>query len=191
MKSKLKYPFEIFTDGHYNRTSGIASIGVLIADKEKEEVCERRVIDKKEIIMKRYVPKNRIYEIFETQKLKVPSTFMAEATGFFRGMSVIPEFCNEKFSECYEIGRDVVVWSDYQDLVDLMSRKKGNGNIEFLTRRWNGDSNEEEVERLRSFIEDAREITDAYLIKCKKVRGKGYNPAHSLCRKAEARLTQD
>jgi hypothetical protein len=169
MKSELKFPFKVYTDSHRLKNNGTASVGVLITDK-KEVAIDR---------------------IFEIRKLAFPSTFIAEATGFCKGISVIPQYCNEKLSSEYENRKTVVVRSDYKDLIELMDRKMGNGDVDFLRKKRNGHGNSKELDELERIIESVLEVNDSYEIKYKKIEGGGKNPAHYLCRMAEGRLAQD
>jgi len=83
MKSTLKYPFKVYTDSHHLKKNGAASVGILFTDK-------------KGIVIDR---------IFGIKELTFPSTLMAEAMGFCKGISLIPQYCNEKLSSEYENGK--------------------------------------------------------------------------------------
>jgi hypothetical protein len=166
MKSELKGPFKVYTDSHHIKKNVTASVGILFTDK-------------KGIVIDR---------IFEIKELTFPSTLMAEATGFCKGISLIPKYCNEAISSEYENNKFVEVRSDYQDLIDLMNRKLGNGNVDFLRKRRNGNGNCKELDELEKMVEDILGINDSYEIKYKKIDGGGKNPAHYLCRIAEGRL---
>ena len=107
---------------------------------------------------------------------------MAEAKGFFTGIGFIPKYCNGRFSFEYGNGsKDVTVNSDNSDLIDLMKTEKR--NMEFLA--------EEEIKELDILVKGVKNITDSYEIEYQKIDGRGRNPAHFLCRKAEEKLIQN
>ena len=115
--------------------------------------------------------------------LEYQSVLIAEAEGVLTAIENIPFFCNGKFCKEYgNGGRDVKVGCDNKDVLDVM--RKGNGNVDILRERRNGNS-EEELEKLEEMLSNVKEKTDGYVIEWKKIDGGSKNPAHRLCREAE------
>jgi ribonuclease HI len=167
MESGYLYPFHVFTDGHADEQRKFAAIGILVTDKNKVIIGEYSGI----------------------RTLEVPTTFAAETLAFFMGLEFIPRYCNEDFHENYGNGcRVVQLNSDHQDIVDFMNPRKLKRNLNFLRKRRNGSSSEEEIELVRSLLESNRDIDDSYSIRYRKVKGMDRNLAHFLAKEAERAL---
>jgi len=166
---KFKYPVNLTADGHhYNNGGNRVSIGVLVTDDKRPEPTV-------------------IKKVYETKELDFASTFLAEANAVLKATELIPKFCiGELFPKYGNGGNRVVIKSDCRSVIELM--KRGECHINFLRRVRNNGGIDNELDELEKILEDVQRKTQGYNIKYQKIRGRGQNPAHRLCRIAEGRI---
>ncbi|NIO45113.1 MAG: hypothetical protein GTN36_06220 [Candidatus Aenigmarchaeota archaeon] len=166
---ELKYPINFTVDGHhYNNGGNSISIGVLVTDDKRPEstVIER---------------------VYETKELGFANTFLAESNAVLKATELMPEFCvRELFPKYGNGGKRVVIRSDCRSVVE--SIKKSKCYTKFLRGVRNNGGNGNEIDEVEKILKAIQEKTQGYDIKYQKIKGRGQNPAHILCRIAEGRI---